>query len=518
MTTSFTNLEPTKPKIKKRSRRMRYIVLVGSSLILVAGAVAINNRTQAQAQRKAALASANHAVAQRYVPAGPAITYAQNSYVQNALPQNTFPQNTFPQSPQSLLSLQNAPTGWMTSGTPALPPPSQPTDPAEATMTAEINRLKSQIRSASGEQKQSLQAALNETVSKLFDVRHATQAKQVEKLEAELAEAKELHKKRGERKSEIVERRIAELLEAADDLAWNRDLRSGAPISSAPAQSFQLNSGSYSSVPNANSNTYYGSPVAPLSAYSNRLPPYDQLSTSDPAAVRQPAASRPTTATNSLAENPQPSFPGLPRSPTNKLGDVSSVADKPSIAEVVFGGARSVIEAGYELEAALERAIRTDTLTRRGIIGSDQAFEADRAAAKGQAIWTNLKLQLQSAEQLAQKQLVLLNQTVGGVNVSDQVRKETLMQISRLESEVESLRNSNTWAVKFESESLAPLQAEFRKLKQKDGQAAKNASEMNKDAKTDEAADAKETAEVEAFDQDKAAEAKPTAEVDEVRY
>ncbi len=557
MTSSFAELEPAKPITKRRSRRMRYVAVIGLCLVLVSITMfVLNNRTLAQAQRRA-LAYANQGGAQRYVvQAGPALTYAQNSYPQNTYPQNTYPQNAYSQAlpsqnayPQNTYSQalpsQNATTGWMNSGTGVLSPQSQPLDPAEATMTAEITRLRDQIRSWSGDQKESLQtplkkAALSETVSKLFDLRHAAQAKQVEKLEAELASAKELHRKRGERKNEIVERRIAELLEAADDLAWNRDLRSGAPISSAPAQSFQLNSVPSNYVPNLNgplsthSSSLPSQPVAPGQSPSFTPPSYDStafpgqnaqlspipLRKNNSSAVAQAGDPILATATNSLDGNQaQPSLPSLATTPTNKLGgDVSSVADKPSIAEVVFGGARSVIEAGYELEAALERAIRTDTLTRRGIIGSDQAFEADRAAAKGQAIWTNLKSQLQSAEQLAQKQLVLLNQTLGAVNVSDQVRKETLMQISRLESEVESLRNSSTWAENFESESLAPLQAEFSKLKQKDGQPAKNANEMNKDAKTDEAADAKETAEAEAVLQDNAAEAKPTAEVDEVKY
>ncbi len=116
-------------------------------------------------------------------------------------------------------------------------------DPAEQSVTSQINQIRNQLRSATGDQKKELRTALTTAVGKLFDLRHAAQAKQVEKLEEELAEAKELHKKRGERKGEIVDRRIAELLQAPDDLAWNRNivgqLNGAQNIASAPAGSTQ---------------------------------------------------------------------------------------------------------------------------------------------------------------------------------------------------------------------------------------------------------------------------------------
>lgn len=163
--------------------------------------------------------------------------------------------------------------------------PVQPPDPAESAAANEITQLRNQLRTATGDQKKELSKSLNEAVGKLFDLRHAAQAKQVEKLETELAEAKELLKKRGDRKEEIVQRRIAELLQAADDLAWNREIggqpsatrgypgnQTFPPASMQPAQpSYQGNypgnySGSYQVVP------YTNPLVPPQTQYQNSFP------------------------------------------------------------------------------------------------------------------------------------------------------------------------------------------------------------------------------------------------------
>ncbi len=95
-------------------------------------------------------------------------------------------------------------------------------DPIEVNLTAQINQLRKQYLAATADQeKEGLRKSLKAAVDKLFDLRHAAHAKQVDKLDSELKQAKELLKKRSDRKDEIVERRMAELLETPDDLAWN---------------------------------------------------------------------------------------------------------------------------------------------------------------------------------------------------------------------------------------------------------------------------------------------------------
>lgn len=556
MATSFAELETAKPVVKRRSRRMAYIAVVGLCLICGAITVAVlNKRAVVQAERQAVLFSGNQVASQRYADRpGPQITYAQSPYTPNTYTPNTYTPGTYtpytstpnaiapgtyqtaPNSYTQNSALQSGPTG-LTYGYSSNPlGVNQPMDPAELTITAEINRLRVQMRSASGEQKQKFRAELDESVSKLFDLRHAAQAKQVEKLEAELAEAKELHKKRGDRKKEIVERRIAELLEAADDLAWNRDLTNGAMTPSAPPL-YQPNYNSYANPPISNGSNSYVAPTGSLPSTSplpglpspstnqipSSMPPQllpmnsqepgrnewlseSSVSNGDLGRPLSTADSMPASAKSSVSpilNSDQPAQPSLPALPTNKLSDPNLSLGRANAAAFDAGASRSLIKAGYELETALSRVIRTRDLFQQGLATGEVLFDADRAAALAQAIWTNLKSQLRRAEELALKQLVLQQQTLGGVNVSDQVRKESEMEFTRLESEIADLNESSAWAEKFESESLAPLQEEFAKLKQK--YAPKPKKESN-------GADEWAPAEADAV------EAKPTAEVDEVKY
>ena len=143
--------------------------------------------------------------------------------------------------------------------------PNLPVNKAEAAATQEISELSKQLRTATGDQKKALRKSLTDAVGKLFDLRHAAQAKQVEKLESELAEAKELLKKRSERKDEIVDRRIAELLQSADDLAWNREIANPATNYALPNASTLNGTNSIYTVPPSGS--YPGYQVAPPSPY-----------------------------------------------------------------------------------------------------------------------------------------------------------------------------------------------------------------------------------------------------------
>lgn len=82
----------------------------------------------------------------------------------------------------------------------------------------------------------SVKEELKEALAEEFDQKHAKHREQIESLEQKLAEAKALHSKREEKKQEIVERRMAELLGQTDDLSWDlSDNRSNSPNFPAPA-------------------------------------------------------------------------------------------------------------------------------------------------------------------------------------------------------------------------------------------------------------------------------------------
>jgi hypothetical protein len=80
------------------------------------------------------------------------------------------------------------------------------------------------LRNAQAEDRDELTSKLRIAVAEQFDIRHAHQAKQIEELEKQLQKSKELHKKRAEKKDEIVNRRMGQLLNDPDELDWNRNV------------------------------------------------------------------------------------------------------------------------------------------------------------------------------------------------------------------------------------------------------------------------------------------------------
>jgi hypothetical protein len=62
---------------------------------------------------------------------------------------------------------------------------------------------------------------LSTAVREQFDVRQQIRAKELEELEARVRKLRELHEKREDAKSEIVERRVEQLVHEADGLGWS---------------------------------------------------------------------------------------------------------------------------------------------------------------------------------------------------------------------------------------------------------------------------------------------------------
>ena len=523
MATSFAELETAKPVVKRRSRRMAYVAIVGLCLICGAITVAVlNKRAVVQAERQAVLFSGNQAASQRYAdrqvhksPTRRALTrqtLIRRTPIRLALTRPTLPHRTLSRRVLTKLrrtvthknsAQQSGPTG-LTYGYSSNPPGvNQPMDPAELTITAEINRLRVQMRSASGEQKQKFRAELDESVSKLFDLRHAAQAKQVEKLEAELAEAKDLHKKRGDRKKEIVERRIAELLEAADDLAWNRELSGGTNTAQSLQPSY-LPSTTYNANSNLNYPYPYYAPPSSVPSYSIENPnpgpkpnPNSQpLSSTPPQLIPMNGnglganALLPSSQSTAPFNAPPTNVPKVTKvevdnefiadvpkqEPTLKSSEVSGQSNElGSSALATDNFAQAIIYAGYELETAQQRALHVREQFSAGLASSDQLLEAKSNAAKTLAIWNRLKSRLKQIRQVALEEIGIRKDEIdvyekllsGGDNAIEPKLLESTRELARVNSGLRSLEESMTWAEEFESESLAPLKVQLDKLNSK---------------------------------------------------
>jgi hypothetical protein len=381
-------------------------------------------------------------------------------------PGTARPQNTY-QSPQ--------PTGPIS------------VDPAETSLTNEIHQLRNQLRSASGEQKKALHKSFTEAVGKLFDLRHAAQAKQVARLESELAEAKELHKKRGERKDEIVERRIAELLQSADDLAWNREI-AGTPNAAStyavPNGYSQPNwqnwrnfpiappSGSYPVTPSGTPyGTPYGTPNQPfyLEPQSSTPPQFIPLNSPD---LGQTSLLQ--TTPNLASETPQP-LPSIESShSTSSANTNAEVASRDTFKTETIASnsatafsisSKAAIEAAYAYEEALEAAIETKRLAAKGVFSARELSSAKRNAAKGKAIWTGMCRDLERRMEILKRDLdgkqVLIRSS------TRERRTELGIEIAKLQSELHALIEEQDWADKFKKQSIDSLEKQLEQIEEK---------------------------------------------------
>ncbi len=283
MSSSPSTSSETQSKIPGGRSRRFWLIAASLLVVFVIGFTTfavIEARAKAEQARRFAAQAQPVIVGQRFAnqQIAPAVTYTQGTQTQNPFATRPKYQN---RQPSAVYYTQ-----------PAQPQHAHPQDPAEQTAAKEINQLRNELQSATSDEKKELRKSLTEAVAKLFDLRHAAQSKQVEKLESELAEAKELHKKRGERKDEIVERRIAELLQSADDLAWNREIASPpAPTTYNFAQDLRANQ-SYSAPPTGTYQVYPPSNAAPSWVPQNPLslpppqsstpPQFIPLNTQDP--------------------------------------------------------------------------------------------------------------------------------------------------------------------------------------------------------------------------------------------
>lgn len=338
------------------------------------------------------------------------------------------------------------------------------TNPAERAAAEEIQQLVIKLRQASGEKKSELRKSLNEAVSKQFELRHSAQAKQVEKLEAELAEAKELHKKRGERKAEIIERRLAELLESADDLAWNRELVA------------QPRAASNYSLPNGNSQLYFHESVPssgpnqpypygpPARFYPNSTPlnPLPQSSTPPQfIPLNAPDAGQPSLL-KATPESVKPPVGALSPLPTS-FGEAASNSDLTTTSKSMSTptlNSKAVIESAYTYDEALDAVIETQKLAAKGVLSLHELSSAKRKAAKAKAIWNGVGREIAMWQQILESEIIGKADLIKGDSTQEK-RAELALELSKLEFERQSLAETQAWIEGFIKESIDPLEKQL---------------------------------------------------------
>ncbi len=355
------------------------------------------------------------------------------------------------------------------------------TNPAERAAAEEIQQLVIKLRQASGERKSELRKSLNEAVSKQFELRHSAQAKQVEKLEAELAEAKELHKKRGERKAEIIERRLAELLESADDLAWNRELVARATS----------NYSSNYSLPNSNAQPYFHESVPssgpnqpypygpPARFYPNSTPLNSLPQSSTPPQfipLNAPDAGQPGLL-KTTPESINPPVGALSPLPT-PFGEAASNSDLTTTSKSMSTptlNSKAVIESAYTYDEALDAVIETQKLAAKGVLSLHELSSAKRKAAKAKAIWNGVGREIAMWQQILESELIGKKDLIKGDSTQEK-RAELALELSKLEFERQSLAETQAWIEGFIKESIDPLEKQLE-------QGAEQKSEQKSESK-----------------------------------
>ncbi len=362
-----------------------------------------------------------------------------------------------------------APSGYARVGVPNGTSPityASPSDlsPAAYAVAEDIHQLVIKLRQASGEKKSELRKSLNEAVSKQFELRHAFQGRQVEKLEAELAAAKELHKKRGERKDEIIERRIAELLESADDLAWNREL----VAQPRAASNYSLPNGNaqlyfHESVPSSGPNQPY--PYGPPARfYPNSTPPNPPPQSSTPPQfipLNAPDAGQPSL----LKATPESVKPPVgARSPLpTPFGEAASNSDLTTTSKSMSTptlNSKAVIESAYTYDEALDAVIETQKLAAKGVLSLHELSSAKRKAAKAKAIWNGVGREIAMWQQILESELIGKKDLIKGDSTQEK-RAELALELAKLEFERQSLAETQAWIEGFIKESIDPLEKQL---------------------------------------------------------
>ena len=331
----------------------------------------------------------------------------------------------------------------------------------EQSANNELGKLIQQFRSSSESERGPLQGKIKNKVEELFDMRHKLQADLLDRLTAELQAAREIHAKRQDRKAEIIDRKVSELLRLPDPLAWEAP-----PFNEhVPYLPNNLSPSPYMPVP-------VNVPVpaifpAPVSSFE-RTNPDDQ----SPRQSMTPRTAKGPTGTRSLSGSQISNAPNPPAAPSNNRQS----------------GQAKLIELGHQLLHELAN------LQVRMQVGPDKSsenpFEGDSlseskiSASRARANWmlaveeeksaleqakSELQYRLRKSEQLKaqiaafDKQVETTNEKANPFNQRPETQRLSVQLEANEQStdvaqrEIDRIAKSVAWAEDFHRDSIQPL-------------------------------------------------------------
>ena len=121
-----------------------------------------------------------------------------------------------------------------------------------------------------------------------------------------------------------------------------------------------------------------------------------------------------------------------------------------------------MIEAAYAYEESLQLAVEEGALWKKGATSSREYSIRKRQAAKAKALWTAVTKDLESQAALLTQDLSGKNGLLGG-NSTKSKQAELKLEIAKLESELRSLTETQSWADDFKKQSLESLKNNLNK-------------------------------------------------------
>ena len=325
------------------------------------------------------------------------------------------------------------------------------------------------------EKKTEARKQLTRMVEQELDSRFASQEAELSLLEKRIADAKTKLAQRTNRKKEIVERRIAELLSEPDDLAWNAD-----------GNLKTLNDSLPPSYPNANNVNYPLNAIGP-NLFPSSLPSSPSLSpvntvpllnadTPEMTAPTQipewvvPSSSLPPSATQSLTENENRESPNSPNNvltikaapsgthdPVDAKNDIAGLLDEANAIEAELAELDGLTNEG-KVEQVQQMGIR------KRIRKLELGLVAERKKGERDLSLNRLSFELASKElELAEKELNTAQELYNTGAMSNSEINARKIELERAKHKVATLARE----IEFDSDVLKEAPDRIQELQKK---------------------------------------------------
>ncbi len=361
--------------------------------------------------------------------------------------------------------------------------PATPLDSETAELVSKLRQTSEQERDAKSLQR------LRELLSTEFKARHQQQLARLERIKTEIERTEQILQQREQQQTQIVDRRLAELLGGRDPLNW--DFQPEVPVYPVPSVMTPQNGYSvirpldvYAPVPNAtvpntgvwgqpNQSVYVNPrgtqfPVAPgASTPYGQLPPVGSSGYGPTTIPGLPTPARPP----AVATIP----PTVGTTATDPLAPLSPVAELPTAAELPAEGqpalastASEMVGLGYKWRQLTEEAAQADALHEKQAISNREWQRHRTALEQFAAKWQFKRQELEKRLRIAELEW---NDALGRVHRALELKKlggspQELREAEKAEAiaaiELKWLATQVEWAMQFE-ETMNVSQIEAQK-------------------------------------------------------